>query len=291
MKPKIDIYETVTNKIVAAIEAGAGKFQMPWHTMGMAGVPSNVATKKAYRGMNTVLLAMSDPTTMTWGTYKQWTALGAQVRKGEKATHCVKWNVVDVVDKNDPTAPPRRRMFPYGFAVFSQSQVDGYVPPEPEEIVDQTKVLKKVDKVVAALGADIRHGGSKAFYSPGGHFVQVPDRRQFQCSKGRTATEAYYGTLLHELTHWTGHSSMLDRHRPTDRFGDEAYAFEELIAELGAAFTCATLKISNEPRQDHAQYIASWLRVLRNDKRAIFSAASQAQKACDIIVPPPKKEE
>lgn len=284
---KPNVYESVTAKIVAAIEAGAGKWQMPWHcnldSGGALSVPFNVVTKRAYRGMNIMLLwGASDA--RVWGTYKQWQSLGAQVRKGERSTACVKWNTVEYTDPKDPTAKPTRRMFPYGFSVFSVDQVDGY-EYEPPKVEDQTKMLKEADKAIAKLKADIKHGGNRAFYQPSLDYIGMPPRKAFKGSKTSDATESYYSTLLHELTHWTGHPSRLKRDL-SGRFGNDAYAFEELVAEIGAAFACAKLGITNTPRPDHAQYVAHWLRVMKGDTRAIFSAASMAQKACDWIAPP-----
>ena len=128
-----------------------------------------------------------------------------------------------------------------------------------------------------AIAADVRHGGNQAYYAPATDHVQMPAFQAF------TDNVSYYSTLAHEHTHWTAKESRCDR-QLGKRFGDHAYAAEELIAELGAAFTCAHLGLSTEPREDHAQYLASWLKVLKADSRAIFTAASKAQQACDWLI-------
>jgi antirestriction protein ArdC len=143
-------------------------------------------------------------------------------------------------------------------------------------------VIEQAEAFTAAAGADVRYGGDRAYYRRSDDHVQMPERERFTGSATSTPTETYYATLLHELTHWTGHESRLDRDL-SGRFGNEAYAMEELVAELGAAFLCADLSITNTPRPDHAAYIANWLEVLKRDKRAIFTAARKAAQATDYL--------
>ncbi len=293
---RADIYQRITDRIAAAIEAGAGKWQMPWHP-GADGaaprLPVNAATGKPYRGVNTVVLwataqAEGYPSAV-WATYRQWAELGAQVRKGEQSSPVVFWKVNGPDEGEDggtggggdgggaageDGADGRRpRVFARGYSVFNAAQVDGYeapalpVLPEPERI-------GHAEAFFAALGADIRHGGSRACYVPSLDQIRMPPFAAF-----RDAV-AYYATLAHEATHLTGHPSRCNRDL-RGRFGEEAYAAEELVAELGAAFICADLALTPEPRPDHAAYVASWLRVLRGDKRAIFTAAAKAQQAVD----------
>lgn len=150
--------------------------------------------------------------------------------------------------------------------------------PEPK---DPAQILDAAEAFVAATGADIRHGGNHAFYRFPDDFIQMPERERFMGTETSTATESYYGTLLHE-THWTGCAKRCDREFGK-RFGDDAYAVEELVAELGAAFLCDDLGITLEPRPDHAAYLDNWLKVLKADKKAIFTAASQAAKATDYL--------
>jgi antirestriction protein ArdC len=161
--------------------------------------------------------------------------------------------------------------------VFNLEQVDGWQPPRPAT-PDPKRVLVEVERFVMATFADIRIGGDRAYYRPGTDHIQMPDRDRFTGTETIDATESYYATLLHELTHWTGHAARLDRDL-SGRFGREGYAMEELVAELGAAFLCSDLGITNRPRPDHAAYIAHWLAVLKKDTRAIFTAASKANEA------------
>jgi len=161
--------------------------------------------------------------------------------------------------------------------------VEGYQVETVAATPDLTERLAGAETVIANTGAIIRHGGARAYYDRIADSVTMPDRWRFMNTETSTATQGYYSTLLHELTHWTGSKDRLDRIKGK-RFGDENYAFEELVAELGASFLCAHLGIENEPRLDHAQYIENWLQVLKNDKQAIFSAASYASKAMNYII-------
>lgn len=284
----MNVYETVTANIINAIEQGAGEFRMPWHRATTAdAMPCNAATGSEYRGSNVLTLwatAMGKGYgSNRWATYKQWAAMGAQVRKGEKAAVGIYYNVLerDNADTGDVDKIP----FARPFFVFNAEQVDGYAMPDAAPRVDQTTVNATADAAVAATGAKVTHSGTRAFYRPSTDEVYMPPRDAFIGTATSNPTEAYYSTLLHELTHWTGHDSRLARDPSrSKRFGDEAYAGEELVAELGAAFLCARLNITIAPRVDHAQYIASWLKVLKSDNRAVIRAASDAQKAADYIL-------
>ncbi len=265
---KRDVYARVTAQIINAIEQGVGTWQMPWHTSGrFAFSPINVASKKPYRGINTVCLWASAQAkgyeSGEWGTYQQWQDRGAQVRKGEKATLVVFWkfangpNRADDADGADDSLPTSgsRLLFTKGYSVFNAAQVDGYTPKTDVE----RPMLERVEHAEAffkAIGSDLRHGGNQAFYSPSGDYVQMPPFGAFR------ENVSYYSVLAHEHTHWTANMARCNRELGK-RFGDNAYAAEELIAELGAAFTCAHLGLTTEPREDHAQYIQSWLKVLK----------------------------
>lgn len=270
----------ITQKFIDAIQAGIdGKWVRPWTCMGGAsGLPVSLSTGKAYRGINVWILLMEAMSKgysdNLWGTYNQWKEKGAQVRKGEKSTMVVLWKPVT---KNDTQGEENTFMLMRGFNVFNVAQVEGYEMPATETVESNNERIAHVEAFAQESGADIRHGGDRAFYAPSHDFIQMPTLEQFNDS------EAYYGTLLHEMVHWTGHKSRLDRILNTSRFGDEAYAFEELVAELGSAFLMAQFGITDEPRDDHAKYLKSWLKVLQNDTKAIFTAASQAQKAVDFI--------
>ena len=282
---KADIYQTVTNSIIAMLEAGV-KPWAPGHNAKDCGLPviPTRACGKAYRGINVALLwgaaEMKGYRHQTWMTFNQAKELGGCVRKGEKATPVVYWGTfkAQADDTDEGGEDGKARMFAKGYSVFNIEQIDGlparfYDAPAPVSTADRIKVA---DAWAVASGADIRHGGSQAYFSPKGDYVQLPPIEAYY------ERERYYSTLAHELTHWTGHESRLAREFGK-RFGNQAYAFEELVAELGAAFACARLGIETETREDHASYLASWLKVLRQDKRAIFTAASKAQAACDYL--------
>ena len=282
---KRDVYARVTDQIITSIEQGVGNWRMPWHTSGkFAFSPINASSKKPYRGINTVCLWAAAQAKGyergEWATYQQWQDRGAQVRKGEKATTVVFWKFAndskESQDDGDQSPSSSRLIFTRGYSVFNAAQVDGYTPkadpdmPMPERI-------ERADAFFQAIGANVRYGGNRAYYAPDSDHIQMPPFQAF------VENVAYYSTLAHEHTHWTAKDNRCDR-QLGKRFGDNAYAAEELIAELSAAFTCAHLGLSTEPREDHAQYINSWLNVLKADKRAIFTAASKAQQAADFMI-------
>jgi antirestriction protein ArdC len=217
--------------------------------------------------------------TGTWATYNQWHELGAQVRKDEKSTHIAFWKPLS---KTDDKGEESSFWMAKAYYVFNADQVEGYEIPGNTlpVIASPAETLEHVEAFVAGLGAYIRHGLPRAYYNTALDYVNMPQRDVFTGSPTSTPTEAYYSTLFHELTHWTGHKSRLDR---MEKSGQHEYAFEELVAELGAAFMCADLNVSNSPRPDHAAYIASWLKALKNDSKFIFTAASKAQKAADYL--------
>ncbi|MEY2472679.1 MAG: hypothetical protein QOK28_2008 [Actinomycetota bacterium] len=268
-----ELYESVTAEVVRQIEEGAGSWRMPWHAIAAAGQPVNATPHAAYRGGNHIVLGLigcANGWSGTWATYKQWQSLGAQVRKGERATRGVKWSPIDDKQTGD------RKLVPFVFSVFAAEQVDGWEAPAKAER-DTPERITAAETFFAALGADVRHGGNRAAYSPVGDFIVLPTLEQF------SDAPAYYATRAHESAHWTGHGTRLNRNLST-KFGSDAYAAEELVAELSAAFTCSALGLSMAPRPDHAQYLASWLRVLRADTSALFTAASKAQAATDYLV-------
>jgi antirestriction protein ArdC len=269
-----DIYAEVTDKIIAAIEAGTMPWTRPWKPgdPSAAGLPTNYATGRAYHGINVPLLWASGFTDQRWMTYKQAQAIGANVRKGERGSLVVffkPWTLRDVnaagetVDRSIPVIR--------NFVVFNVAQIENLpadvAPAEPQPIT-YTRAAEMM--TLAVVG----HGGDRAFYAPSRDMIQLPRLEQF-------STEAdYHATALHELTHWTGHESRCAREFGK-RFGDDAYAVEELVAEMGAAFLCAQAGIAYQTQ--HAAYIASWLKVLRADKKAIVHAASKAQAAADYV--------
>jgi len=282
--PKDDLYASVTERIVAALERGAPPWVKPWSQD--LDLPMNAASRRPYRGINTVLLALEATSHgyrfNRWLTYRQAAALGAQVRRGERGTTVVFWRLRNVSATAD-AIPDRgeedlhERVIPLlrAFSVFNLAQIDG-VPAALEAVEPHDfEPAAKAEEVLAASGATIRHGGSRAFYRPGDDEIHLPPRQAF-IDAGR-----YYATALHELCHWSSHPSRCNR-QLGQRFGDDAYAAEELIAEMGAAFLCAHCHLDGELH--HAGYLASWLKVLRADKRAIFVAATRAQQAADYLL-------
>lgn len=280
------IYARITEQIVAAIAAGAPTYKMPWHQSGPAlARPANVASCLRYRGVNVLALwvvaqSRGYPTGF-WATYRQWASLNAQVRKGERGTAIVFYREVERQSDSDEAGEPGRYLVARTTFVFNAAQVDGWEAP-PRQMVDPVASIEAAEFFVQATGARIAHNRGRACYIPSEDYIEMPERSAFRGSATCSATDAYYATLFHELTHWSGHSKRLARNL-ANRFGDEAYAMEELIAELGAAFLCADLNVMNTPRLDHAAYIASWLRVLENDPRAIFTAAGKAGAAAEFL--------
>lgn len=273
----MDLYQQVTDRLVEAIEQSDGKVHLPWHRGSANIFPTNIDTGNGYQGINVLnlwLIAQGRGfSSGTWGTYKQWAGKGCQVRKGEKASHIVFFKEIEVENEGEKE---KRRML-RGYAVFNGDQVDGWEPPD---VPDHGPIerLEAAEKAVQATKAQIIHGGAQAFYRRSDDTVHMPDEGRFHAEN---RTEAYYSVLWHELTHWT--APRLQRELGK-RFGDEAYAMEELVAELGAAYCCAKLGISTEPREDHAHYIANWLTVFKKDKKAIFQAAARAQEAVDYLL-------
>lgn len=272
-----DVYSIVTSRIIAALEAGAPPWIAPWQEAGSP-LPTNHRTNRSYRGINTLLLYAEAQTRgytdNRWLTFRQAQALDGCVRKGERGTQIVFFKWLDVSEHPAANDEPAQRVVPLlrTFTVFNLDQIDGIARTQavkPDWVPEDC-----AEALLAASGAEIRNGGNRACYSPTEDVIRMPPRAWFAEANG------YYATALHELTHWTGHPSRCDR--PLGRrFGLEAYAFEELVAEMGAAFLCTHCGL--QPRLEHASYIDSWLQALRGDKRLIFTAASQAQKAADFI--------
>lgn len=283
------VYERITTEIITAIEAGASDFQMPWHRSGVAGLPKNASTNARYYGINVLSLwarsALSGYASRCWATYLEWQEIGAQVRQGEKGSLVVFYKFAD--DERDTASDDlfpssRKAVLAQVSHVFNEAQIKGW-QSEPEEGHGSATHLKIVDDFIGGLRADVRFGGKIAAYNPQEDCILMPERNRFHDTSTRTATEAFYSTLLHEYVHWTGHESRLNRDL-TGSPGDRAYAIEELHAEIGAAFLSGLLSISVEPRRDHAAYINEWLSVLRDDKTAIISAAKEATDASDYLL-------
>lgn len=284
MRPS-ELFERVTLQIVNAIEAGAGDFQMPWHRWGQAsGSPINAVSGRSYRGINTLLLWASSELagfpTGRWATYRQWASAGAQVRKGETSTAVVFWktaaNDKRSTDQGDDKHRAGARFIARVYSVFNAAQVDGADQSHPPLVLTPGERIASAEAYFSSLGATLRYGGDRACYVPIADEIRMPQFEQFRDAEG------FYSVLGHEHVHWSGADHRLARDLK-GRFGTDAYAIEELVAELGSAFLAAHLGLAVEPRADHAAYLASWLRVLREDSRAILTASAKAQEAVDFL--------
>lgn len=284
---KTDLYARVTNAIVADLENGVRPWTKPWSAEHLAGRISRPrrSTGEAYSGINVILLwaeaVAQGYTAPIWITFRQALALGGHVRKGEHGATVVYANRISRTETGEDGQDIERQVpFLKAYTVFNVDQVEGlpahfHAVAEPK--LDPVQRITHADGFFAALGAEIRHGGDQAYYAVHPDYVQMPP---FECFAD---PEAYYATLAHESTHWTRHPTRLDRDFGRKRWGDEGYAREELVAELGAAFLCADLGLELTPRADHASYIASWLAALKDDRRFIFTAAAHAQRAVDFL--------
>lgn len=284
---RANLYDEVTARIVAELEAGRVPWVQPWGRKGSTGpgLPRNALTGRSYSGVNVLILwgeviAQGWPS-QSWLTFRQAVEAGGCVRKGERGTTVV------YADRFVPEGEKQRvereggdaKAVPFlkRFTVFNVAQCEGLrsgLAADPAPLPER-EIVPVAEAVIAASGVDFRIGGDRAFYVPGLDFVQVPPQPAF------FEQINYYRTCLHELTHATGHPKRLARNI-TNTFGSKDYAREELVAEMGSAFLCAALGI--EPTVRHADYLASWLEVLREDNRAIFRAASQATKAADWLL-------
>jgi antirestriction protein ArdC len=260
----------------------------PWSASSDS-LPMNASTRRPYRGINCLLLTLeamiSGYARSRWLTFRQAVALGAHVRQGERGCTVVFYKLREVPEARPEVGGSEKRIVPFlrAFTVFNVSQIDGLpANATPAPITASWDPDAEAEALVTACGADVRHGSSEAYYNRRMDAIYVPDRTAFH--RGGD----YYATLLHELVHWTGHSERCNRDL-CGRFGDAGYAMEELVAELGSAFLCAHCHIDG--RLQHAEYVASWLEVLKQDKRAIFTASTKAQTAADFLLQPTRTEE
>lgn len=273
---KFDVYQTITDSVIAALSEGTAPWRKGWIASASRDVPMR-ACGKPYRGINVLLLWLSAMAkgyeNPVWMTFKQAQAEGGCVRKGEKGTMVTFFRMFDAKDKatgDDKKIPVIR-----SYTVFNVEQIDGLGDKRLAKPVDTgARSIASLEAFFAATKATVRTEGNSACYIPSLDIIKMPPIKQF------LSAENYYGTLAHEVAHWTGHESRLNRVLSQKR---EEYAFEELVAELSAAFTTATLGIPMGLDQT-AAYIGSWLRALQNDTKFVFQSASAAQKATDHIL-------
>ncbi len=283
-----DIYSRITNRIIADLEQGVRPWLKPWSTGHAAGRITRPLRHNGipYQGINVVMLwsaaTAKGYACPLWLTFKQALEMGGAVRKGETGELVVYANRITRTETDDHGEEQEREIpFLKGYTVFNAEQCDGLparfsTPPEVPALLPLAR-LEEADRFFANIGADIRQGGTRAYYAEGSDHIQMPLFETFRDA------ESHAATLAHELTHWTKHPCRLARDFGRKRFGDEGYATEELVAELGSAFLSADIGITPEVREDHAAYIATWLKALRDDKRLIFSAAAHAQRAADYL--------
>jgi len=284
---RADLYQSVTQRIVAELEAGRVPWVKPWGSAGgaEAGLPRNALTGRAYSGINILILwsAVIEHgwPAQGWLTFRQALNAGGNVKRGERGTSVV------YADKFTPRDEAERaardgdaaRVVPFlkSFTLFNIAQCEGLRPGlgiDPPPLADH-EMIPVTEAVIAASGVEYLHGGDQAFYVPSKDYVRMPPLPTF------VSAADYYGTALHELVHATGHKKRLDR--PTlNNQGAKDYGREELVAEMGSAFLCAALGI--EPTIRHADYLGAWLDILKEDSRAIFRAASQASRAADWLL-------
>lgn len=274
-----DHYETITARIIEAMEKGV----CPWHKPWASGY-YNAKTGHRYRGLNVPILALAGFADPRFLTFRQAQAMGGHVRKGEKGHTVMFWKLMRKEQEDAKTGEKSTKVFPVlkTFTVFNVEQCEGLELP-PVQVFEHHPI-EEAEALVSNMPKrpGIKHGGQRAYYSPALDYVGMPTTESFE------SPEAYYSTLFHELTHSTGHRSRVDRFTAADytaRFGTEPYAKEELVAELGAAFLRAACGITSEPEEaNSASYLHGWLSALKDDRKMLVYAAAQAQKAADFIL-------
>ncbi len=268
-----ELFQQITDQLIADIEAGAGNWEMPWHTIASTGLARSI-DGRPYWGLNQWILSLASAAngwSTTWGTYLAWKRNGHQVRRGERGTKVVLWKQVE---GDVEAAEDRPRMFARTFTVFAADQTDAACPALSEVAVASSFPLAAA--ALVATGARVEPS-TRPHYRPADDVIGMPPVEAFD------SESHWLSTWCHETVHWTGGSERLARDL-SSRFGEQAYGFEELVAEIGSAFWCAEWGITTPAKRlDHADYVADWLAVLKADSRAIVTAASQAQTAVDYI--------
>ena len=296
MDEKIQAYrKEITEKMVEALKQGTAPWQKPWHSDN---APRNAATGRIYSGVNSAILSLiglemewADP---RWATFEQAKAKGWNIKKGSKGIKVIFWKNLTKPVQDEHGKPvlnedgtPRIRNIPFArfFTVFHASQIDR-IPAYKPDTLSATEASEKAERILADSGANIRHGGNRAFYSPQDDYIQVPVRENFIDKAG------YYATVLHELGHWTGGKTRLNRDQ-TGRKGSIPYAREELVAEMCAMFVSAETGIpqTDEHFENHAAYIESWISLLTSDSNALFKAAADANRAAEYILKAERERE
>jgi len=270
-----DIAQSITNKILSELEKGVAPWVKPWNAN--EGLPFNPITKNIYNGVNFFYLSLIQSTgefgsSSEWVTYKQAQGAGAQVRKGSKGVNIIFYKPLEIKDKESGEAKKIPMLKSY--IVFNRDMVDG-LPAQVKKEITEFEVMESCEKFIKDTRAKIIHGGARACYIHSLDQINLPEKTSFNTSAD------YYATAYHELIHYTGSEKRLARLK-NDSFGSEGYAFEELVAELGASMLCAYNGINAQLQ--HASYIDSWIKALRGDKKFIISASAKAQKAVNYLI-------
>lgn len=283
-----DIYQEVTDTIIQQLEAATVPWQTPWigdFNGNFLGLPKNFSTNKKYQGVNIVLLWSASLkhgyTSTEWATFKQWSEKKESIRKGEKGSMIVYYDTFEKEVDNEIQKIP----FLKASVVFNRCQLASFKNETPTFNPSLPILAESVDLVevfVVNTKAVIEYNSNRACYVPLTDTIHLPPMENFITTEHSTATESYYSTMLHELTHWSGSPKRMNRVKGK-KFGDDQYAFEELVAELGAAFLCADFNIASSNYQDQASYIAHWLHILKDNKNFIVTAASEASKAVGYL--------
>jgi antirestriction protein ArdC len=276
------VYDIINQRIIELLEKGTVPWRKPWNAE--SNMPKNLVSKKEYRGVNIFLLNCMPFGSPYWMTFKQAKEKGGYIRQGEKSTPVIFWKWLDKKSMEASDEESRNGKIPLlrYYSVFNIEQCEGIKAPEPEDQVHNFNPIGKAEEIIQVmpLVPDIRHGGNKAYYSPTLDYIQLPFQNTF-CSP-----EEYYSTCFHELAHSTGHEKRLGRKSILEPsfFGSHEYSKEELVAEMGAAFLCGDCGIEQNTIENSAAYIQGWMKVLKDDKKLLVHAASQAQKAADYIL-------
>lgn len=286
-----EIMQSIASNVISMMKEHGTDWTRPWRNAArVAGQPVS-ARKRPYSGINRLnlgmIIAACGYNSPVFATFKQWKSLGATVTKGSKGHHVIFYKTTRIKDKETQ----EEKMIPLAksYVVFNADQVTGWdgswLQDDSEELVQEWDDHASADQFLATVPADVRHvNGNSAHYVPSQDYIQMPNREQFKDASG------YYGTLFHELAHWSGHPTRLDRKFGT-RFGSDQYAFEELIAELSAAMLAGIMGVDMTPRDDHAKYLNGWIKCLQDDPKAIQKAASQAEKAAQFVLHSPETVE
>lgn len=283
-----DLYQEVTDTIVAQLEKGVVPWQKPWQSDKedySFCIPKNISSGHDYRGINIVLLwaaaQKKEFKSNEWATYKQWKFQDEAIRKDEKGSLIVYYDTFEKEVEGEVKKIP----FLKHSIVFNKEQLVSFNPTDKQKVGVRKPLIDRIDSVedfVFKTGVSLDHNGERACYNRLTDKISMPDQGLFIDTENCSATEGYYSTLLHELTHWTGHPNRINRNLGK-KFGDKDYAVEELVAELGAAFMCTEFDIARPQHENHAAYIGSWLKTMKENKHAIFAAAGEASKASEYL--------